>query len=166
MCVCVNKNDYLRSIYRPEINPDKTRLEVSVPAPPAERMLVDRTHRDGREAGVEAKMKRYSEESWRSACQRQANVRTSQDSELQETIYGRGKTIEKPILYPQKLSHQMALTLEGRVGPRLPFDQEPPKSKEPFAKWDQTMYVPYSRTRSQVLADQERSKTQTTTSLW
>ena len=113
--------------YRPDIVPDKRKLEVCVPAPPDQRMLVERNPNPGlSEMGFNQKVSLYNKESYRVNRQREANVYAAHKSELHDTIYGQARIIEKPILYPQHLSHDMALSLENKAGPCLPYDQRPP----------------------------------------
>ena len=125
--------------YRPDIVPDKRKLEVCVPAPPDQRMLVERNPNPAlSEMGFNQKVSLYNKESIRVNRQREANVYAAHKSELHETIYGQARIIEKPILYPQNLSHDMALSLENKAGPCLPYDQRPPTKEvrtphRPFA---------------------------------
>ena len=56
-----------------------------------------------RQVGVTEKVAAFRDESHRVTCQRQFNLRASHKSELRDTIYGKARIIEKPILYPQGL---------------------------------------------------------------
>jgi len=144
-------------LYRPEVYPDRSRLEISAPASPNERQLVDvsrvQVAKSGRstrlEAGRQEKFERYAAEAYRNRMQCRANLHTSTMCEVKAMISGQAKTVERPLLYPSgELKHQMVLALENRAGPSLPYDQKPPVDTSPFPKWDQTMYIPYSRTRA------------------
>mmetsp|Transcript_75288 Transcript_75288/g.214139 ORF Transcript_75288/g.214139 Transcript_75288/m.214139 type:complete len:244 (-) Transcript_75288:253-984(-) len=135
--------------YRPDIVPDKRKLEVCVPAPPDQRMLVERNPNPAlSEMGFNQKVSLYNKESIRVNRQREANVYAAHKSELHETIYGQARIIEKPILYPQNLSHDMALSLENKAGPCLPYDQRPPTKEDTAPRMNMKMYMPYSRTRT------------------
>lgn len=52
----------------------------------------------------------------------------------------------------QRVDHRIALQLDKKVGPRpWYYDRQPADSQAKVSgqqPWDQTMYVPYSRTRS------------------
>ena len=90
-------------------------------------MLVERNPNPAlSEMGFNQKVSLYNKESIRVNRQREANVHAAHKSELHDTIYGQARIIEKPILYPQNLSHDMALSLENKAGPCLPYDQRPP----------------------------------------
>lgn len=46
------------------------------------------------------------------------------------------------------MDHRIGLQLEKRAGPRPPYNERPPTDRSPGVKWDQSMYVKYSRTRA------------------
>uniref|UniRef100_A0A7S2C742 Uncharacterized protein n=1 Tax=Octactis speculum TaxID=3111310 RepID=A0A7S2C742_9STRA len=133
--------------YRPEVTVDKRQFGVTQPASVTSRTMVD-VKRGTQEHGWRQKLEANTAESSRSHRQMRANFRDSQKSEVGETLHGNGRTIDKPILYPQGLNHQMALALEKKAEPGLPFDKRPPTANEPFEKWSQEQHLPYSRTRS------------------
>ncbi|CAM9209509.1 unnamed protein product [Scytosiphon promiscuus] len=148
-------------IYRPTVPSSAAAasgsLSVEVPATPSSRMLVPREAEfDGNKAGEKGKLAVVREEaSRRSHLQMLANMEVSRRSELRETICGRGRTIKKPLLYPQNVSHQQALTLEKKGGQGPDYDA-PQLAKAAAAAaaasdphpWNQHMYLPYSRTRA------------------
>eukprot|EP00752_Nemacystus_decipiens_P018484 g16573.t1 len=104
----------------------------------------------GGSGGGKNKLAAMREEASRqSHLQMLANVEISRRSELRETICGRGKTIVKPLLYPQTVSHQQALNLEKRAGQSAAFDAPPrPTAAVDPRPWNQHMYAKYSRTRA------------------
>eukprot|EP00903_Cladosiphon_okamuranus_P013754 g12803.t1 len=142
-------------IYRPTVPAfgDGGRLSnVEVPATPSSRMLVSR-HAEfdggggdggaGKGKGKNKLAMMREEASRHSHLQMLANVEISRRSELGETICGRGKTIVKPLLYPQTVSHQQALTLEKRAGPSATFDAPTPACPAAAVDpqpWNQHMY--------------------------
>ncbi|CAM9304205.1 unnamed protein product [Sphacelaria rigidula] len=153
-------------IYRPTVPGGKGRLSVDTPATPSSRALVSREGTRRRtndfggnnvggakfeEAGAKAKLAAMSEAFRGSRRQMLANLEISRRSELGETICGRGESIKKPLLYPQTVTHQQALTLEKKAGPR-PLaeddDTSAQREKPSFEPWNQHMYLPYSRRRS------------------
>mmetsp|Transcript_28812 Transcript_28812/g.47664 ORF Transcript_28812/g.47664 Transcript_28812/m.47664 type:complete len:207 (-) Transcript_28812:319-939(-) len=92
----------------------------------------------------------YSESSLHSRKQMQANREAAMTSELSNTLYGRSRPLSKPVLYPTNVDHAMALVLEKKVGPRPAWDQRPPPPSSAAARpyqWDQTQFMPFSRTR-------------------
>ncbi|CAN0491564.1 unnamed protein product [Ectocarpus sp. 12 AP-2014] len=148
-------------IYRPTIPskvPSGCCSVVEVPATPSSQILVRREVEfdgEGRRSGGGAgktnnRLAMMREEAHRhSHLQMLANVEISRRSELGETLCGRGKTIRKPLLYPQAVSHQQALTLEKKTGPSPAYDAPPrPRSAVDHHPWNQHMYLPYSRTRA------------------
>jgi hypothetical protein len=42
----------------------------------------------------------------------------------------------------------MALSLEGKQGPALPYDKRPPTDTSEYKRVSQRMYLPYNRTTS------------------
>lgn len=138
--------------YVPTLPQSKRVLDVTVEAPAHERQILSRGH-DGIEHGAPDKYDTHAEETWRGRMQMHQNLRQSLKSELKEQIYGGRKPIPNPILYPQNLSHQMALSLENRAGPCQPFDQVPPTPDDEkvgnYKRVSQEMPLPYSRQRSE-----------------
>lgn len=143
-------------IYRPEIIPDKNRIEVMVPAPLSQRGIVESIgtrvvhgKKDKLEAGLDKKVFTYDRESHFSKMQRKANLGVSTECLAKDMIGGRARTIERPLLYPAgHLNHNMVLAMEGKASQTLPYDKRPPPDNTPFKLWDQSMYIPHSRTRS------------------
>ena len=143
-------------IYRPEIIPDKNRIEVMVPAPLSQRNIVESTgtrvihgRKDKVEVGIDRKVGRYDREAFTTKMQRQCNMDVSTACVAKEMISGQARTIERPLLYPAgHLNHNMVLAMEGKAGQTLPYDKRPPPDTSPYALWDQSMYIPHSRTRT------------------
>jgi hypothetical protein len=150
-----HNNDDLR-IYRPEIIPDKNRIEIMAPAPLSQRNIVQSMgervihgRKDKVEAGLDNKIRKYDTESYTVGMQRKANVNVSTECVAKEMISGQARTIERPLLYPAgHLNHNMVLAMEGKAGQTLPYDKRPPPDTSPFVRWDQSMYIPHSRTRT------------------
>ncbi|CAM9640094.1 unnamed protein product [Ascophyllum nodosum] len=136
-------------LYRPTV-PQRGRLSVEVPATPSSRTWVTRDVESSRYKGE--KLIAMQDAYRRSHLQMLANLDASRRSEVRETICGRGRTINKPLLYPKNVTHQQALNLEHRGGQSLPYDSKlKPQSRAepgPLELWNQHMYLPFSRTRS------------------
>jgi hypothetical protein len=60
-------------------------------------------------------------------------------------MYGNGRPYAMPVLYPQGLTHQMGITLDGKAGQGLPVDMRQPPPKTPFIRQSQYQYLPYAR---------------------
>ena len=139
--------------YRPDLPHSKAVLNQTRPAGDSERQILARHPETGVEHGVPEKYAACAEETVRNRCQMRANLKASLKSTLKEQIYGGLKPVKEPILYPQNLTHQMALSLEKKAGPNPPFDLVPPTPEEDkpgnFKRVSQEMPLPYSRIRSE-----------------
>lgn len=67
---------------------------------------------------------------------------------MQDLIFGNARPMNKPLLYPQNVTHNMMLAMEKRLGQTLPYDERPPSDHSPFERQTQHMYLPFSRTRA------------------
>ena len=104
--------------------------------------------KDKVEVGIDRKVGRYDREAFTTKMQRQCNMDVSTACVAKEMISGLARTIERPLLYPAgHLNHNMVLAMEGKPA-RPTLRQEAAAGASPYALWDQSMYIPHSRTRT------------------
>jgi len=89
----------------------------------------------------------HRDASYHSYKQMEANRQAANTSELSKTLYGKSRPLERPILYPANVNHDMALVLEKKVGPGPTWDKRVEQRDTPY-QWDQKQYIAFSRTRS------------------
>ena len=156
-------------IYRAQMPLSRTILTQTRPAGHTERhilSLADSGHDAGYEHGTAEKYGKGAEEAWRGRMQCSENMRRAIMSEMKQTIQGDARPIEKPFLYPNNLTHAMALSMEKKAAPNPPFDQRPPTPEVKGERSSQHMYIGFSRTRSDFDHCRERDATATRATSW
>ena len=110
----------------------------------------DRAQRD--RAAASSKFARYGRESARSNLERDCIKADRLRSEVKDTIYGNGRPISTPQLYPDVLTHMDGLVLDKKVMAISHVDEQGNvKTKAqlpPFKRTSQNMYLPYARTHN------------------
>lgn len=98
----------------------------------------------------DSKFARYGRESLRSNMERECIKQDRLRSEVKDTIYGNGRPISTPILYPDILTHADGLVLDKKVMAVPHLDEHgrvrPKPVEPPFKRTSQYMYLPYART--------------------
>lgn len=130
-------------LYRPTVPSGKKEVEAT----PRSRCYVSAAAPQ-KEIGIEEKKIAMRNSYIQSRMQMKANLKDARASEVKDIIYGQADIIKTPTLFPQKIDHQIGLALEKKVGPKPFWDQMPSKKESSGIKWNQDMYVAYSRTRS------------------
>lgn len=111
-----------------------------------------------RGSGQAQKFGQYTRATFHAGLEKRGIQADNLKSEAKATIYGNGRGISTPILYPFRLSHADGLVLDKKVMARQRLEKEPDADgwarrlptpvEQPFRKKSQFQYRAYERTNS------------------